>query len=117
MRNAYTYINFGDFVEGSSSTTAEPYVQLLPLTSDRAEAHSDFLKVRGDSPWTPEDASLLDRVRAQVGEQAWLRISVDLHSCGLSAQTWTAISVRARLVWGSERPEEWLLTDVFVCPQ
>ncbi|KAI0755224.1 acid protease [Daedaleopsis nitida] len=55
LRNAYTYINFGDFVENSQTAKADPFVQMLPTTNDTAEAHSDFLKVRGDSPWTPED--------------------------------------------------------------
>lgn len=35
---------------------------------------------------------LLDRMKTAHGP-AWLRISVDLHSCGLSAQTWTQLSV------------------------
>ncbi|KAI0639945.1 hypothetical protein C8Q77DRAFT_1044388 [Trametes polyzona] len=38
--------------------------------------------------------ALLDRVKSVHGPEAWLRISVDLHSCGLSAQTWTQISNR-----------------------
>ncbi|KAI0695469.1 aspartic peptidase domain-containing protein [Cytidiella melzeri] len=46
LRNAYILINFGDFVEGSSSKTAAPFVQLLPLTQDMAQAHSDFVNVR-----------------------------------------------------------------------
>ena len=39
---------------------------MLPLTTDSAETHSDFLKVRGNSPWTPEDASLGDRLKAHL---------------------------------------------------
>ncbi|KAH9858333.1 TatD DNase family Scn1 [Lenzites betulinus] len=35
---------------------------------------------------------LLDRMKARHGPEAWLRISVDLHSCGLSPQTWQQIS-------------------------
>ncbi|PSR98931.1 hypothetical protein PHLCEN_2v4251 [Hermanssonia centrifuga] len=46
LRNAYLLVNFGDFVDGSSSKTADPYVQLLPLTSDLTEAHADFVNVR-----------------------------------------------------------------------
>ena len=38
--------NFGDFVDGSTSKTADPYVQLLPLTTDAAQAHTDFVNVR-----------------------------------------------------------------------
>ena len=48
MRNAYMLVNFGDFVDGLSSKTADPYIQLLPLTNDLAEAHSDFVKIRLD---------------------------------------------------------------------
>ena len=66
VRNAYTYINFGDFVDGSTSTTSDPYVQLLATTNDTAEAHTDFLRVRGNSPWTPSDATLGDRIRAHL---------------------------------------------------
>lgn len=39
-------VNYGDFVDGSSSKTADPYVQLLPLTTDAAEVHTDFVNVR-----------------------------------------------------------------------
>ena len=39
-------------------------------------------------------AELLDRMYKKHGER-WLRISVDLHSCGLSAQTFRDISVGA----------------------
>ena len=46
VRNAYMLIDFGDFVDGSSSKKADPYIQLLPLTDDLAEAHSDFVNVR-----------------------------------------------------------------------
>ncbi|KAI1794874.1 acid protease [Ganoderma leucocontextum] len=66
LRNTYTSINFGDFVEGSTNTTADPYVQLLATTNNTAEAHSDFLRVRGNSPWTPSDASFGERIRAHL---------------------------------------------------
>lgn len=46
MRNAYISINYGDFVDGSTNKKADPYIQLLPLTDDLAEAHSDFVNVR-----------------------------------------------------------------------
>lgn len=49
MRNAYILINYGDFVEGASDTTADPYIQLLALTNDTAEAHADFVRVRNGS--------------------------------------------------------------------
>lgn len=46
LRNAYILINYGDFVDGSSSKTGNPYIQLLPLTADLTEAHSDFVQAR-----------------------------------------------------------------------
>ncbi|KAI0826793.1 acid protease [Trametes gibbosa] len=66
LRNAYTYINFGDFVDGAPDGTADPYVQLLPTTNDTAEAHADFLRVRGNSPWAPSGRSLRARLRAHL---------------------------------------------------
>ena len=45
VRNAYLLINFGDFVDGSVNTTADPHVQLLSVT-DPAAAHVDFMNVR-----------------------------------------------------------------------
>ncbi|ETW81523.1 aspartic peptidase, partial [Heterobasidion irregulare TC 32-1] len=48
LRNAYLLVNYGDFLEGSNSTTADPYIQLLSLTNDTAEAHQDFVQVRLD---------------------------------------------------------------------
>ncbi|KAH9053739.1 acid protease [Lactarius vividus] len=47
LRNAYLLINFGDFVDGSVNTTADPYVQLLSIT-DPASAHADFLNPKND---------------------------------------------------------------------
>ncbi|KAI0051051.1 acid protease [Auriscalpium vulgare] len=45
LRNAYLLVNFGDFVDGSTSR-ANPYVQLLSITNDTAAAHTDFVNVR-----------------------------------------------------------------------
>jgi len=44
LRNIYTLINFGDLVQGGSSSS-NPYVQLLSLTDETA-AVNDFIKVR-----------------------------------------------------------------------
>ncbi|KAJ7078651.1 aspartic peptidase domain-containing protein [Mycena epipterygia] len=44
LRNVYTLINFGDFV-ADSKNKADPFIQFLS-TTDPAEAHSDFVKVR-----------------------------------------------------------------------
>lgn len=45
LRNVYMLINFGDFVDGSNSKTADPYIQLL-TTTDIADSHHDFVIVR-----------------------------------------------------------------------
>ncbi|KAI0045589.1 acid protease, partial [Auriscalpium vulgare] len=50
LRNVYLLVNFGDFVDGSTSR-ADPYVQLLSTTNDTAAAHSDFVNVRLNGSW------------------------------------------------------------------
>ena len=45
VRNAYLYVNMGDFIDGSSNT-ADPYLQLLSITNDTTKAHQDFIQVR-----------------------------------------------------------------------
>jgi hypothetical protein len=45
IRNAYTLMDFGDFVDDVKSDTGAPFVQLLSLT-DPAKAHHDFVQVR-----------------------------------------------------------------------
>lgn len=44
MRNAYLLINYGNFVDGTT-TRAAPYVQLLSVT-DPSAAHQDFIDNR-----------------------------------------------------------------------
>ena len=44
VRNAYLLVNYGDFVDGTT-TKAQPYVQLLSVT-DPAAAHQDFVQTR-----------------------------------------------------------------------
>ena len=45
VRNVYLLVDYGDFVDGSVNTTADPYVQLLSITNPTA-AHADFVNVR-----------------------------------------------------------------------
>lgn len=45
LRNVYLLVDYGDFVDGNTNTTAAPYVQLLS-TTDPASAHADFISVR-----------------------------------------------------------------------
>lgn len=58
VRNAYALIDFGDFVTTSSQDQVDPYVQLLPLTSN-STAHSDFVKVRLNGTDTTGTQTLL----------------------------------------------------------
>jgi hypothetical protein len=55
VRNAYLLVNYGDFVDGAT-TTAPPYVQLLSVT-DPTAAHLDFVNTR-PGPATTTDAQL-----------------------------------------------------------
>jgi hypothetical protein len=41
----YLLLNFGDFIDGSTSNIAAPFVQLLS-TTDPAAAHADFVATR-----------------------------------------------------------------------
>ncbi|TCD60070.1 hypothetical protein EIP91_010788 [Steccherinum ochraceum] len=45
LRNTYMLVNFGDFVEGSTKKTNDPFIQLLP-TTELGEAHNDFVSTR-----------------------------------------------------------------------
>jgi len=48
LRNAYLLVDYGDFVNGTTTTT-NPFIQLLSTTNDSASAHEDFVKVRLNS--------------------------------------------------------------------
>jgi hypothetical protein len=41
----YVLLNYGDFIDGSTSNTANPYVQFLSTTNPAA-AHADFVATR-----------------------------------------------------------------------
>lgn len=56
VRNTYTLIDFGDFVESSSKDRNPPYVQLLSVT-DTTKAHDDFVKARLNGVDTTGDPS------------------------------------------------------------
>ncbi|KAF7298775.1 Aspartic peptidase A1 [Mycena indigotica] len=45
LRNAYTLMDYGEWIERTSNDRGDPFMQLLPLTN-RATAHADFVKVR-----------------------------------------------------------------------
>lgn len=55
LRNAYTLIDFGNFVSNTDDDS-DPFVQLLPLTVP-AEAHADFVKIRLNNVDTTGSAS------------------------------------------------------------
>jgi len=45
LRNVYTLMDFGDWVDNAANDRGDPFIQLLPLT-DRNAAHADFVQVR-----------------------------------------------------------------------
>ncbi|KAI0269972.1 aspartic peptidase domain-containing protein [Gloeopeniophorella convolvens] len=45
LTNVYLLLDYGDFIDGSTSATAAPYVQLVS-TTDPAAAHADFVATR-----------------------------------------------------------------------
>ena len=65
MRNAYLLIDFGDFVDGSNSSVADPYIQLLSIT-DLSAAHIDFVNARlGGVDTTSSQPTLLSEADAK----------------------------------------------------
>jgi len=64
VRNVYTLINFGNFVDGSADSVADPYIQLLSL-SDKSKIHNEFVNARlGGQDTTGSQAALLDDIPA-----------------------------------------------------
>lgn len=60
VRNTYTLLDYGDFVDNSSNDQGKPFVQLLPLTDVNA-AHQDFVQSRlngQDTTGSPSKALL-----------------------------------------------------------
>jgi len=45
LRNTYTLIDFGDFVDANKTEKEAPFIQLLSLT-DETDAHNDFVNAR-----------------------------------------------------------------------
>jgi hypothetical protein len=45
VSNVYLLLNYGDFIDGSTSSTSSPYAQVLSTTNP-AQAHADFVKTR-----------------------------------------------------------------------
>ncbi|KZT67267.1 acid protease [Daedalea quercina L-15889] len=62
LRNVYMLINYGDFVDNTTSR-ADPYVQLLSISNDSASLHSDFVSIRGSASWDPSSESTTDWVK------------------------------------------------------
>lgn len=54
LRNTYTLLDFGDWVEGSKVKRGDPFAKLLSVT-DLSQAHSDFVKVRLNGVDTTSD--------------------------------------------------------------
>ena len=69
VRNTYLFIKFGDFIDGSNISVADPYMQLLSVT-DPAAAHTDFINVRlGGVDKTGPQPSLLSVKKAKHSPQ------------------------------------------------
>ncbi|EJD00455.1 acid protease [Fomitiporia mediterranea MF3/22] len=69
LRNAYLLINFGDFVDGSNTSVADPYIQLLSVTGPAA-AHKDFVNARlGGLDKTGSQPALLPESEAKHSPQ------------------------------------------------
>ncbi|KAF8585027.1 acid protease [Ramaria rubella] len=56
LRNTYTSINFGDFVDGNPENQGDPFLQLLSITN-AAQAHKDFVTTRLNGVDTTGDSA------------------------------------------------------------
>lgn len=56
VRNTYTLLDYGNFIDEASSDRDDPFVQLLSVT-DVNQAHADFVKVRLNGVDTTNDPS------------------------------------------------------------
>jgi hypothetical protein len=56
VSNVYLLLDYGDFIDGSTSNTDTPYVQILS-TTNAAAAHADFVETRlgGKDTTTPQN--------------------------------------------------------------
>lgn len=78
VRNVYLLVDYGDFVDGSMNTIADPYVQLLSIT-DPTAAHADFVNVRlnGNNSNNNSPSDTVEALRAKP--KAKPRPTVDLY--------------------------------------
>lgn len=56
VRNTYTLINFGDFIDGNPDNQGAPYLQLISVT-DSSAAHKDFVTTRLNGTDTTGDSA------------------------------------------------------------
>ncbi|EKM51672.1 uncharacterized protein PHACADRAFT_261953 [Phanerochaete carnosa HHB-10118-sp] len=68
LRNTYFYVNYGDFVDGGTNQTADPYIQLLSTTNDSSQVQADFVKVRGNpQTWDPSGGGIRAHLPLIIG--------------------------------------------------
>lgn len=98
MRNAYTLLDYGDFIEDAFSDRGDPFVQLLPLT-DPSEAHSDFVKVRLGGVDTTGDSAhqLLPESEAQSSPES--KAEKEQHIKGEILRNWPYIFLGALVIF------------------
>lgn len=57
VSNVYILLDYGSLVDGSTSNTSAPYVQILS-TTDPAQAHADFVATRSGLSDTTDSPNL-----------------------------------------------------------
>ncbi|TFK52405.1 acid protease [Heliocybe sulcata] len=91
LRNAYMLIDFGDFVDDSASSVADPYIQLLSTTNDTAETHSDFVRVRLTSTHSTSTSSSTSHWRTIA-----LSVGIGLLALGFLYSVYSCFARRRR---------------------
>jgi len=92
LRNVYMLIDFGDFIDNSTSQRGNPYVQLLSVSNNTAQIHSDFVSIRGSKSWNP--SSTTNSVESWVRSNLKLVIGLSV-AAGLLLLGGLIIAIRA----------------------
>ncbi len=122
VRNVYLLVDYGDFVDGSVNTTADPYVQLLSIT-DPTAAHANFVDVRlnghhtGNSHSTPSHT--VEALRAKPKSKSrptvidLYRPSSKAHHTNNATSTYSTSSHVDGALRATPRPSPTMIDDVY----
>jgi hypothetical protein len=90
LRNTYTLIDFGNFVNAASNDQGDPYIQLLSVT-DVNDARKDFIQTRLNGVDTTGDPSKALLPIDQMQHSPETQAEKSLHASGMILRRWPYI--------------------------